>query len=227
AFALHNMPGLPLGHIGLTEGPVNCASRGLAVTLRGHPAHASDPESGRSPMPALATLMPALAALGHGTPDDPDFALATVTHARMGEPAFGIAPGEATLFATLRTLTDDAMAALVGKALDLVTEVARAHGLAADHRFEDVFRHCENHPDAVAVLRGALDRLGMAHSSAGQPWRASEDFGRFGGHARAAMFLLGAGRDRAALHRSDYDFADDLIAPGVRILEAVLRDLLG
>ena len=227
AFSLHNMPGLPLGHVGLNEGPVNCASRGLAVRLSGHPAHASDPESGCSPMPALAELMPALTALGQGTLDDPDFALVTVTHARMGEPAFGIAPGDATLYATLRTLTDDTMTALVDKALDLVTTVADTHGLAVEHRFEDVFLHCENDPHAVAVLRRALDRLGMAHSTAGQPWRASEDFGRFGQHAAAAMFLLGSGRDHAALHHSDYDFPDDLIAPAVTIFEATARDLLG
>lgn len=227
AFALHNMPGLPLGHVGLAEGPVNCASRGLAVQLSGHPAHASDPESGCSPMPALAKLMPALTALGQGTLDDPDFALVTVTHARMGEPAFGIAPGDATLYATLRTLTDGTMTALVDKALGLVTKAAHAHGLAVEHRFEDVFLHCENDPRAVAVLRRALDRLGMAHSTAGQPWRASEDFGRFGQNAPAAMFLLGSGRDHAALHHSDYDFPDDLIAPAVRIFEATAHDLLG
>jgi len=98
----------------LIPGPVTCASRGMEITLTGRSAHASQPETGTSPMAALARLMPGLTALSHGTTADTDFTLATVTHARMGPPAFGIAPGEAVLHATLRTLTDDRMAALVG-----------------------------------------------------------------------------------------------------------------
>lgn len=227
AFSLHNMPGLPLGAVGLAEGPVNCASRGLALTLSGKPAHASNPASGVSPMAALSTLMPDLTGLSEGTLPGEDFALVTVTHVRMGEPAFGIAPGEATLFATLRTLTDDRMEALAGRALTLIQSTARAHGLTARHRFDDVFHHCENDAEATAILRRALDNLGMAHDASGQPWSASEDFGRFGQVARSAMFLLGAGTDHAALHNPDYDFPDDLIAPGMRIFEAVARDLLG
>jgi len=206
---------------------VNCASCGLHLTLSGKEAHASAPESGLSPMPALAALMPALADLGQGALGDPDFALVTVTHARMGEAAFGIAPGEATLFATLRTLTDDGMEALVARALEIAHEAARDHDLTLDHGISDAFLHCENDAQAVAVLRGALDTLGIAHGTDGQPWRASEDFGRFGQTARSAMFILGAGTDRPALHNPDYDFPDDLIAPGVRIFEQVARDLLG
>ena len=45
--------------------------------------------------------------------------------------------------------------------------------------------------------------------------------------ARAAMCVLGAGRDHPALHTPDYDFPDDLIAPGVRLFDQVARDLLG
>ena len=56
AFSLHNLPGLPLGHVGLAPGPVNCASRGMAVTLTGKSAHASEPENGTSPMAALSSL---------------------------------------------------------------------------------------------------------------------------------------------------------------------------
>jgi amidohydrolase len=227
AFALHNMPGLPRGAVGLAEGPVNCASRGLRLTLEGRAAHASDPESGRSPMPALSALMPALTALSRGALSDPDFALVTVTHVRMGKPAFGIAPGEATLLATLRTRTDDGMAALTARALALAETTAHKHGLAVRQSFEDVFRHCENDPEATAILRRALDRIGLPHGADGQPWRASEDFGRFGGVARAAMCVLGAGRDHPALHTPDYDFPDELIAPGVRLFEQVARDLLG
>lgn len=227
AFSLHNMPGLPLGHVGLIPGPVNCASRGMAITLTGKSAHASEPENGRSPMAALAHLMPHLTALSHGTPHDGDFALATVTHARIGAPAFGIAPGEATLYVTLRTLVDARMQALCDAAETLVTGTAAAHGLTAGITYHDIFAHCENHPDATLILRNALDALHIPHDARGLPMRASEDFGRFGHHARAAMLFLGAGSDHAALHNPDYDFPDDLIPIGVQIFHRVMRDLLG
>jgi len=227
AFSLHNMPGLPLGHVGLIPGPVNCASGGMAVTLTGKSAHASEPENGRSPMQTLAHLMPALTALSHGTPQDSNFTLVTVTHAQMGAPAFGIAPGEATLYVTLRTLIDAQMQALCEQAETLVTESAAAHGLTVEISYHDIFTHCENDPDATLILCNALDALEVPHDARGLPMRASEDFGRFGHHAKAAMLFLGAGTTHAALHNPDYDFPDDLIPIGARIFHQVARDLLG
>lgn len=227
AFSLHNMPGLPLGHVGLIAGPVNCASRGLRVAFTGKPAHASEPENGTSPMAALSHLMPALTALSHGTTQDRDFTLVTVTHAQMGAPAFGIAPGDATLFVTMRTLTDDRMNTLCETSLKLINETAGQNGLSVTHGFEDVFLHCENHPQATDILRSALDKQNIRHDASGLPMRASEDFGRFGHSAKSAMLFLGAGIDHAALHNPDFDFPDDLIPTGARIFEQVTRDLLG
>ena len=226
AFAIHNLPGLPEGHVSLIPGPVACASRGMEITLAGRAAHASQPETGISPMAALAGVMPALTALGHGRIPDPDFALATITHARMGAPAFGIAPGEAVLHATLRTLTDDRMAALVAAAEALV-EKAAAERLGHRIAWHDVFPHSANDAEATRIAARALDRLGMAHDGRGLPMRPSEDFGRFGRSARAAMLFLGAGRDHPALHDPGYDFPDALIVPGVRIFDRIARDLLG
>lgn len=227
AFSLHNMPGLPLGHVGLKSGPVNCASRGMRITLFGKSSHASEPEKGNSPMPVLSSLMPALTALSEGLPEDEDFALATITHAQMGAPAFGIAPGEATLFVTLRTLIDDRMQALCDRAEALLADTAKTHGLRASHNYEDVFLHCENGTQATAIIARALDALGISHDERGLPMRASEDFGRFGHSAKSAMLFLGAGADHAAVHNPDYDFPDDLIPQGVRIFERITRDLLG
>jgi len=113
AFALHTMPGLVFGQARLAPGPFACASQGLKITLTGKTAHASLPHTGLSPTGALADLIPSLQALGPGGDHlDAGFRLITVTHARLGEPAFGIAPGEARLWATLRTPADAAMAAL-------------------------------------------------------------------------------------------------------------------
>ncbi len=226
AFALHNMPGLPLGHAVIAPGPANCASEGLRVVFRGRTSHASMPEKGVSPAPAMAALMQAALAAGRGEEIGPGFRLVSLCHARMGEPAFGITPGEGELWLTLRTLLDAEMAALSEEVTTLAARLAEEHGLTVDVTSHDRFAACANHPDAADAITRALDALGLGHDGIGLPMRASEDFGRFGQHARSAMFLLGAGAT-ASLHNPDYDFPDALIPQGVAIFERIRQDLLG
>ncbi len=226
ALSLHNLPGMPFGEVSLREGPVNCASRGMRIILDGKTAHASMPQDGISPMGAMARLMPALTKLGReGAPLDECFRLVTVTHARLGEPAFGIAPGRGEIWATLRTLRDEAMEDLVSAAEVLVATEARASYLECAVTFDDVFPHCENHPEAVAVLRKALEAEGIIHYP-GEPIYPSEDFGRFAKVSRSAMFFLGAGVDHPRLHNPDYDFPDDLIPLGARVFLRTIADVL-
>jgi amidohydrolase len=227
AFAYHNLPGLPLGKAALRQGPVACASRGMRVALSGRTAHASSPELGVSPMAAMAALMPALAALGRGGSLDDGFSMVTVTHAEMGAPAFGVAPGDGEIWATLRALVDFRMESLCAEAERLVRRVAGEAGLSLDIVYDDVFESCENAPPAVALLRRALEAEGVAYDEGGLPMRASEDFGRFGRQASAAMFFLGAGEDHPGLHDPDYDFPDELIGVGAGVFMRTLRDLLG
>src|SRR5690606_41957221 len=67
AFSLHNLPGVPLGHVRLRSGVVNCASRGIRILLDGRTAHASMPETGIAPTLAVARLLPALEKPSHGS----------------------------------------------------------------------------------------------------------------------------------------------------------------
>ncbi len=227
AYSLHNMPGLAFGQVALKAGPVNCASRGMKITLSGKTAHASQPETGLSPMAAISSLMPALTALSHGAPRATDFTLATVTHATLGEKAFGIAPGDAEIWVTLRTLIDDRMEDLSEKAEHLVVTAAQEAGLDYAISYHDVFFHCENAPEAVADLEKALTTEGVPFDEGNLPMRASEDFGRLRAICPSAMFFLGAGENHPALHNPDYDYPDDLTAIGARVFMAVIRDRLG
>ena len=227
AFALHNMPGVPLGDCWLAPGPMNCASVGLKIALGGRTAHAAEPDAAISPGPAIARLIPGLAALGRGGDLTPDFRLVTVTHARMGEPAFGIAPGSGEVWATLRALTDDGLTGLIADAHAMARAEAQAGGLTLTLSHHDHFAACSNHPQATGHLAQAIRRLGLPLSPGTLPMRASEDFGRFGAVARTAMVCLGAGEAHPRLHNPDYDFPDALIAPGVAIFDRVIRDLLG
>lgn len=226
AYSLHNMPGLAFGTVALKSGPVNCASRGMKIRLSGKTAHASQPETGLSPMAAMSKLMPALTALSNGAPPATDFTLATVTHASLGEQAFGIAPGDAEIWVTLRTLIDDRMAELCEKAEQLVVEAAREARLEHAISYHDIFFHCENAPEAVAHLEEALTSEGVRFDEGTLPMRASEDFGRLRAICPSAMFFLGAGEKHPALHNPDYDYPDDLTAIGARVFMAVIRKAL-
>lgn len=227
AFALHNMPGLPFGQAVIAPGPANCASEGLRVTFGGKTSHASMPEHGVSPALALSALIPAALAEGTGGALRLGFRLVSVCHARMGEPAFGITPGEAELWLTLRTLLDGDMAALRDRVMHLASDLAQAHGLTVAFSHHDSFAACTNDTAATAAIRNALDSLGVTRSETGLPMRASEDFGRFGSVARSAMFLLGAGPAHPMLHNPDYDFPDALIPLGAKIFDRLRTDLLG
>lgn len=226
AFSLHNLPGLPLGVAVLEEGAANCASVGMRMRFLGRTSHAAEPDKALSPARALAALIPALEALGPGGALDADFRLVTLTHMRMGVPAFGITPGEGELWATLRCLTDDRMAALKQAAVTTARTAAEAAGLGLEITWHDDFAASRNDPEATAHLRAALAAEGIARIP-GEPMRASEDFGRFGAVARSAMFWFGAGEDHPPLHAPDYDFPDALIEPGIRAFARVIHDLLG
>jgi amidohydrolase len=227
AYALHNMPGLPFGHARLTDSVFSCASRGLKITLTGRTAHASQPDTGVSPAMAMADLIPALMALAPVGPMHDDFRLVTICHARLGEPAFGIAPGLAELMVTLRTRTDGPMAELEAQAKGLIQAMAARDGLDAAIETHDVFAATVNTPQAAAHMAAALTALDIPFSDDNLPMRPSEDFGGFGGDGtELCMILMGAGRDVAALHNPDYDFPDALIPLGAQLFHAVMRRVL-
>ncbi|SHG89009.1 amidohydrolase [Cognatishimia maritima] len=227
AFAIHNLPGIPLGQLATRPGLMNCASRGLRIHLTGKTAHAAMPEDGTSPMQAISELIPALTALGQGGALDDSFQLVTLTHLSVGAPSFGISPGEAHLFATLRTAEDTAMAGLADQANTILEDAAKRHGLGLEVEVFDDFAASINDTEATEIALKAAGTLDIPSTNAGIPMRASEDFGVFGWSAKSAMLCLGAGETHAALHNPDYDFPDDLIPVGAALFHQIARDLLG
>lgn len=226
-FAIHNFPGLAQGRAMLNPGAMSCASVGMRVRLTGATSHASEPEKARTPTRAVAEILPALLALPKGHQTDPDFRLVTVTHLSMGEPAFGITPGAAEIWVTLRTQQDAAMAALRADAQAIIRDAAARYDLAADFDWQDDFAASINHPEASAIAAAAADATGLTVTPENLPMRPSEDFGRFAARAKTAMIFLGAGADCPPLHAQNYDFPDALIAPSVRLFDRIARDLTG
>lgn len=230
AFAIHNMPGVPLGAADLPVGPASAASCGLRLEFAGRTAHAAQPELAVSPAATLAALVPALLALGPGgdpwAAPEPGFRLVTISHLAMGAPAFGITPGQGEIWLTLRALLDDDLDDLLARAEGMAAEAAAAGGLTLTVTRHEHFAAGANDPQAAAHLARALAAAGI-QVRPGAPMRPSEDFGRFAEVAPIALAFLGAGTDHPHLHAETYDFPDALIAPAVRMWAALVDGLLG
>jgi len=224
-FALHNIPGYPLGQVLVRDGAFSCASRGMAIKLGGKTAHAAQPETGRSPAAAMCQIIEQLSSLPPELLPPNELAFATVVGSRLGEKAFGTAPGEAEIWVTLRAETDDTMAKLVNHAEELVERLADRDRLQHRIDYQDVFPATHNAPAAVEQIRACVPPDALTELE--RPFRWSEDFGRFTAVAPGALFGIGAGEEMPELHHPDYDFPDELITPAsalfLRILERCLN----
>ena len=227
AFAIHIEPGRPFGYVSTRPGLMNCASLGLKITLHGKTAHAADPDDGISPSHAVAEFIQKISEFNHGDELNNNFRLTTVTHVQIGEQSFGISPGDASIFVTLRTSNDDSLSQLDKDVRGLVSNISKQFKLTFDFEIFDHFAASINDKEAHDIAVNAMKSLNINYGSIGVPMRASEDFGIFGKQSKAAMLCLGPGEDYAALHNPNYDFNDDLIPVGTGIFERITRDLLG
>jgi amidohydrolase len=226
SIALHNLPGMPFGHVAMCRGPANFASEGLSITLTGRTSHASQPENGVSPGLVVAQLIHDLPMLPARLDMAQGNTLVTVVHAKLGEPAFGIAPGEAVVMATFRAINDADQARLIDGAEAMARAAAARSGLGIVLSRHDGFAACHNDDKAFALVEAASKDRGMDFAEVKLPFRWSEDFGRFRQIAPTGLFVLGAGEDCAPLHAPDYDFPDALIATGVQLFAAMVSRVL-
>jgi len=225
-FALHNLPGHPTGQVRVRAGAFTAGSAGLTIGLRGETSHAAYPEQGRSPDQALADLVTGLAVLPIPLEKDGRLALVTVGHARLGDPAFGITPGEAEILATVRSDDPVVLAELKDRAEALARQVAQTHGLAVTLGWSEEFPVTVNHPEAAAAVTAAAAAAGLPCGRPDEsPFRWSEDVGHLLNLGRGAMFGLGAGVDHAPLHAGHYDFNDALLEPGLALWDALVDAL--
>jgi amidohydrolase len=178
AFALHNLPGYPLGAVLIKPGPINCASCGMTIRLTGRCSHAAWPEDGLSPALPMCELIEGLAQLPSSAALNPDYRNVTVVHARLGDPAFGLSPGYARVMATLRSETDEGLSILAEHAQGLAKDKALRADLDYEIDWTEAFVASSNDPGACEIVKKAGIAAGAEIIYLKAPLPVSEDFGQ-------------------------------------------------
>jgi amidohydrolase len=225
-FALHNLPGNKTGKILVKSGAMTCASIGMHIRLNGKTAHAARQQEGLSPAAAMCEIIRQLPALDSVSELKEIVAMITVVYACLGAKSYGTAPGSAEIMATLRAETDQALELIRKHAVDRVSAFAKKDDLGYTIDWQDHFMAGANDEQATRIVAKAAGAAGFEVEWLTQPFRWSEDFGVFTSQFPGALFALGAGKQTPPLHSPGYDFPERLIAPGLRIFQAIIEQLL-
>jgi amidohydrolase len=222
-FALHNIPGEEKNTVLLKEGHFAAASQGLIIRLEGKTSHAAEPENGKSPAKAIASLITQLNEISENKNLFRAMALLTIIHIRLGEVAFGTSPGNALMMVTMRAERDDDMNRMAAMVEERVNAISWENGLKLALDKTEVFPALFNDPECVTQAGMAAQRLGSGIKYLSSPFRWSEDFAYFTRNYKGCLIGLGAGPDHAQLHNPEYDFPDDIIDTGINLFYSIYK----
>ncbi len=223
-FALHNIPGIPLHSITCRAGSFTCAVISCEIKLTGKTSHAAEPEKGVSPFRATTDISEQLLALNHPQLKDDNYQIVTLVESHLGETAYGVSAGHGVLRFTLRAKSEALLQALKQNTENIVDkEVAKTPGLSHEIRWLEYFAGGHNSTDAVDIVKQAASDNGLTYVEKDVPFTWGEDFGLLTQHYPGALFGLGSGSDTPPLHHQDFDFPDEIIATGVKMMCSISK----
>ena len=222
-FGLHGWPGLPVGTVATKSGPMMAATDQFAVTIKGKGCHAASPHLGRDPIVAAAEAILSLQQVASREVDPVDSIVVTVGMIHGGT-AVNIIPPSVRFSGTVRTLTDDVRQQAKAAVLRRLAGIAAANDCVAEVQWQDGYPPTINDPSAADyVSRVARASLGAdAFIPLGAPSMGGEDFAYYLQHVPGCFIRLGLrprdAADSPGLHTPQFDFNDDAIETGVRLL---------
>ncbi|MGI8893871.1 MAG: amidohydrolase [Bacteroidia bacterium] len=223
-FALHNLPGYPLHSVVLKENIFTASVSSIIINLQGKTSHAAEPEHGINPAIAVAEILKESIAKENNNPEREDMRVITPVYIELGEKAYGVSAGKASVHLTLRCWTDEFLNQLEKVIESLSTNIAEKYLLKVSFEYTQRFHANINDAAALNVIRNAakINNINLIERS--YPFKWGEDFGLFTTRFRGCMFGLGAGEECPALHNPDYDFPDELIESGVKIFTGIINE---
>lgn len=223
AFALHNLPSYAKHQIVLKKDCFASASLGLKLIFDGKTSHASQPEKGNNPQIVVTTLLDAFQRKYENLKKDKHHTILTITRVVIGEETFGVTPGHAEIWMTLRSQDDNALQNLTESTIGLCEYISKEYRLSFRHSIHEDFAATMNSGDNTEIVRQAARDLKLSVNEIKEPFPWSEDFGRFGNICPICLFGLGCGLEHEPLHSPRYEFEDEIIDTGIDVFEKIIE----
>ena len=235
-FGLHNWPGMPVGTLAVSAGPVMASSNEFKITIRGKGCHAALPHNGIDPVPIACEMVQAFQTIVSRNLKPIDAGVISVTMIHAGD-ATNVVANSCELQGTVRTFTVEMLDLIERRMRTIAEHVSAAHEATCEFAFVRNYPPTINHPKEAEFTRSVLAEIvGADNVLAQEPTMGSEDFSYMLLEKPGTYFFIanGEGQHRemghgggpCTLHNPSYDFNDDLIPLGgtvwVRMVEQFL-----
>ena len=224
-FALHNLPGYSKNEIVVKENTFTPAVKSIIINLKGKTSHAAEPEHGINPALAVSEILKECLALENNDADKDDMSVITPVYIELGEKAYGISAGEATVHFTIRCWTNENLDELQKQIENKSSEIALKYNLKIHFDYTQIFHANINTAEAVDYVKRSAVKNNLKLTEKKYPFKWGEDFGLFTSNFKGCMFGIGSGEDCPALHNPDYDFPDEIIETGINIFRGILEEI--
>ena len=227
-FAMHNMPGTPVGHFVFREGAAMASSDYATIRVHGSGGHGAMPHRAADPLVAAASIVMALQTIVSRNVDPLHSAVVTVGALHAGQ-ANNVIPALATLELSMRTLDPQVRLLLEQRIKTLVTAQAESFGVRAEIDWRKGYCVLVNSATETDFARQvALKLVGPDRVTLhGAALTASEDFAFMLEKIPGSYLLIGNGDGDSAgacmVHNPGYDFNDDNIATGASYWKALVQ----
>jgi hippurate hydrolase len=231
-YALHNLPGLPLGSIAVPKGPVLASSDTWQVVFRGQGTHGAKPHLGTDATLAAGQFIAALHSIVARELDPMGVGVVSLGHMAAGHPeAPNVIPAEVLLRGTARALTATTRDLLEAPIGGIAAGMAEMHGVTADYAYTRRLSPTVNHAAQAARMHAAAAAtVGAAQALDDYPAiTAGEDFSAMLEVRPGAYAWLGTGapaHPESFHHNPRFDFNDAALATGAAFLASIVQEEL-
>ena len=218
-FAMHNMPGVPVGQFVFRSGSAMASSDYVTIRVNGTGGHGGMPHRAADSLVAAASIVMALQTVVSRNVDPLHTAVVTVGSIQAGK-ANNVIPALATLELSVRALDPGVRKLLEQRIKAIATSQAESFGCTAEVDWKEGYCVLVNSENETNFARQvALDLVGAERVVLnGPPLTGSEDFAFMLEKIPGSYLLIGNGDGDSAgacmVHNPGYDFNDDNIATG-------------
>jgi len=233
ALALHVVTCIPVGTIGVKNGPFYAACDDLHVVVRGRGGHAGCPQIAINPVFVGANLVVMITGWLSRSVSPMSLCVLSITRLSGGTTS-NIIPEFCEIEGTLRTHDETLREDLVQRLPELIRSLSSSFGAEATVTIKRSFTSGRNTPVCVDAIRKATSKMygDEALIEVDEPAMGSEDFYEYalGGKVPAAMFWLGAANDERGInadnHNAYFDIDEQCLSQGASVMAGAAIRLL-